>query len=330
MASYTELYDDISGPAYDEAGDIVNDAFDDAMDAVVQGNAQGADQILEGLGMSIEEREKWFGVVTSTLSPWMQMGQEMIPDVQEMVGMSKEALRYAQDLVFDADAIYGTDAWKSFEGVVSEAITNSASAKSGLLSGNTLEGMRTRIGSAAIEFRNNEIRNAQNQSQLGMNNAVNTYNMAYGPTNAYATAAYNTGNANANAISQAYNTLGEASINQGINLGNLYTQHGNTMANMTLSEAQGALDAAAMQEINDRQEDQGWMNMLFDVGMTAATGGFSQPGSVFGKSTTNTGAVTPQIATMSSQSSYPTLTDNYGGFSSTGARIPGTLYPWGA
>ena len=139
-----------------ELDDILNEldsGYDDAIAAMEAGNAEAADYILQGLGMSIEEREKWFDVAVDALQPVIQFGQQYQGDARRF-------MNYANELVFNPDAIYGTEMWDALKGQMTEAVTNSASAKSGLLSGNYLDELAKRTMVLGADFRNQEINNA--------------------------------------------------------------------------------------------------------------------------------------------------------------------------
>ena len=262
MASYTNTVNRITGPAYDDARRELDEATNRALDALYDGNAQMADAILEGLGLSIEEREKWFSVAQSTLQPWADFGMGFMPDIREMVDMSKEAMKYSQDLIMNPDAIYDSNAWKAHKDVVVDAIQNSASAKSDLLGGNTMAAIADRVGASALQFRTNEIKMAQDQSNTAGGNAARVHNMAFAPSSSLATAATGVGNQNANAISNAYNALGASEQLYGQNLSNLYLNHAGQNIDLTLGQAQNTMNSALIDQANDRYEQQMWMNLF--------------------------------------------------------------------
>ena len=260
--SYQGIYDDTTGPIYDDARDQLDQATNQALDALYDGNVAMADAILEGLGLSIEEREKWFAVAKSAIQPWVTAGYDMMPTARELAEMSKEVFKYSQELIMDPDAIYGTKAWQQYEDTIVDAVQNSASAESGLLSGNTLAAIRDSVGSAALAFRQNEIGMAQNQGNSTMANAVNAFNMGWMPTAALSNAAMGVGTANAANYASAYGALAAGEQSYGQNLANTYLNHANANINLLTSQGEGLVNSAMIDAANDRARDQQYANLI--------------------------------------------------------------------
>ena len=102
-----------------ELDNILNDldsGYDDAIAAMEAGNAEAADYILQGLGMSMDEREKWFDVAVDALQPVIQYGKQYEPDARRF-------MNYASELVFNPDAIYGTEMWAALKGQMRARVT---------------------------------------------------------------------------------------------------------------------------------------------------------------------------------------------------------------
>ena len=237
-----------------ELDNILNDlssGYDDAISAMEQGNAEAADYILQGLGMSIDEREKWFDVASEALQPVIQFGKQYEPD-------ARRYMNYANQLVFNPDAIYGTEMWGALKGQMTEAVTNSASAKSGLLSGNYLDELAKRTMVLGADFRNQEI-----------SNALGGFNAAMGPVSAGLNAqgrvgdyAMNVGSGNAADISNSYMGLGSLSGNLAANIGQAHISRASDLANANLAD-----------QLARRNERSGFLNSLVGAAGTILGGG---------------------------------------------------------
>ena len=211
-----------------ELDDILNslgDGYDDAITAMEMGNAEAADYILQGLGMSMDEREKWFDVAVDALQPVIQYGKQYEPDARRF-------MNYANELVFNPDAIYGTEMWGALKGQMTEAITNSASAKSGLLSGNYLDELAKRTMVLGADFRNSEIANALS----GFNAAMVPVSAGLNAQGRVGDYAMNVGSGNAGDISGAYNNLGSLSGNLAANIGQAHISRASDIANANLAD----------------------------------------------------------------------------------------------
>lgn len=222
----------------DEASTRLNEGFDAALDALRQGNANAAQQILKGLGLSTSELEKWVDVATNSLQWIVDYGQEAIP-------FSRAYMKEMSNLIMNPDAIYESNAWKAHKGVVMDALTNSASARSGLTNSNTLAAMSDRIGAEAMNFR---------QAQLGA--LQQGYSNAAGQIGLGAQAAQNQANLQANL---------------GTNLANMYTNAYNQMGanEMALGSNTASLQSNLAQNLASIRS--GLAQNLANVGMGAAT-----------------------------------------------------------
>ena len=225
--------------------------YDDAIAAMEAGNAEAADYILQGLGMSMDEREKWFDVAVDALQPVIQYGKQYEPDARRF-------MNYASELVFNPDAIYGTEMWAALKGQMTEAVTNSAAAKSGLLSGNYLDELSKRTMVLGADFRNQEI-----------NNALNGFNAAMVPVSAGLNAqgrigdyAMNVGSGNAADISNSYMGLGSLSGNLAANIGQAHIARASDLANANLAD-----------QLAQRNERSGFLNSLVGAAGTILGGG---------------------------------------------------------
>lgn len=214
------------GQGYDEASESFEQGYQDAINYLEMGNAESADQILEGLGMSIAEREKWFDVATKALEPVIEYGEEYKADAREFMD-------YAKELVFNPDAIYGTEMWDALKGQMVEAVTNSASAKSGLLSGNYLDELGKRVMTLGADFRNSEIGNALggfNAAMIPVGAGLNAYGQI-------ANNAMNVGSGNAADYMRAYGQIGGNEFTTGTNMAQLAGNYGNQMGQMAIDRA---------------------------------------------------------------------------------------------
>ena len=211
----------------DEASTLLNEGFDAALDALRQGNANAAQQILKGLGLSTAELEKWVDVATNSLQWIVDYGQEAIP-------FSRAYMKEMSNLIMNPDAIYESNAWKAHKGVVMDALTNSASARSGLTNSNTLAAMSDRISGEAMNFRQAQLgalqqgySNAAGQVGLGAQAATNQANLRA-----------NLGTNLANMYTNAYNQLGANQLALGGGESGLQTGLATGLANIRSNLAQ--------------------------------------------------------------------------------------------
>ena len=271
MSELDRILDEM-GAGYDDAQYALQDGYDQAIAAMEMGNAEAADMVLQGLGMSIEEREKWFDIATDALQPVIQYGKQYEPDARRFMD-------HANELIFNPDSIYGTEMWKSLKGQMTEAITNSASASSGLLSGNYLDELAKRTMALGADFRNSEI-----------NNAMSGFNAAMVPVSAGLNAqgrigdyAMNTGAGIAGDIGNAYGNAASIKAGGAANLANLYSGMGQGMANINLSQASDIANARIADQLAQRNERSGFLNSLVGAAGTILGGGDFLP-SIFDKS----------------------------------------------
>lgn len=268
---------------YDEAGGYLSQGYEDslgyldegyfnALDFLETGNAEAADEILKGLGLSIAEREKWFDVATNALQPVIEFGKQYEGDARQF-------MNYAKELVFDPDAIYGTKMWDALKGQMVEAVTNSSSAKSGLLSGNYLDELAKRTMVLGADFRNSEIGNALS----GFNASMIPVQMGFNAQGQIANNAMSVGAGNAADYMSAYGQIGANAMNTGvgsadlsnslgINSANLANQFGTSMGNLAIDRASEIANLNLTQMLaNQRASQQNTSSLLGLAGELAGT-----------------------------------------------------------
>ena len=293
---------------YDDAELYLEEGYDEALSFLENGQADAADEILKGLGLAISEREKWFDVATKALQPVIEFGKEYQKDARQFMD-------YAKELVFDPDAIYGTQMWESLKGQMVEAVTNSASAKSGLLSGNYLDEVSKRVMSLGADFRNAEIGNALS----GFGSAMMPVQMGFGAESQIAGNAMGVGAGNASDYMGAYGQLGGNAMNVGTNSANLAGQFGGNMAGLQVDRASEIANLNLVQMLANQNQSTQNRNSLFSLagtvlphfmpfitgqGPTTSSGGGSAIGSFGGG-----GQFVPNL---SRQSSYVMNHPDYG------------------
>jgi len=239
---------------YDEAGQYLDQGYFEALDFLEGGNAEAADEILKGLGLSIAEREKWFDVATNALQPVIEFGKDYQADARQFMD-------YAKELVFDPDAIYGTKMWEALKGQMVEAVTNSASAKSGLLSGNYLDELSKRTMVLGADFRNAEIGNALS----GFNASMIPVQMGFNAQGQIANNAMNVGAGNAADYMNAYGQIAGNEMGTGINSANLANQFGSNMGNLAIDRASEIANINLTQMLANQRASQQNTSSLLDI-----------------------------------------------------------------
>ena len=231
----------------------------EAIEALSNGESEASDEIMAGLGMSIEERTKFFDIAKDNIDWVVDFGKarqgqysENMKSSEEALGKSKEFLNHYKELVFNPDAIYDTEVYNSIKDRSVQEWGNFYSGK-GLLSGNAQEGMVDRMSELAYGFLGGE-RNAALQGVNAGNSLSNSYlgianqdlqaiGQGANASNSIANLAFQTGNANANNIMSSYGSL--ANITQAFNpadkieRGAVYTADG--IANARTSQANATL-----------------------------------------------------------------------------------------
>jgi len=147
--AYTGAEEDLEA-AYADAQTQLEQGFKDAQQALEAGNAEAAEQILKGLGLSVEEINKWADIAAEGMQWVVDWGQEGIP-------YARAYLKEMSDAIMNPDAIYDSQIWKSHKSEVMDSMTNTASARAGVLHGNTMAGIADRISKDAMAVRQNQI-----------------------------------------------------------------------------------------------------------------------------------------------------------------------------
>lgn len=255
---------------YEDAAEKFEQGYTQALEFLEAGKAEAADAILQGLGMSIDEREKWFDVATKALEPVIEYGKEYRKDARQFMD-------YAKELVFNPDAIYGTKAWDAYKGQIMDAVTNSASAKSGLLSGNYIADLSDRIGAGALNFRNSEISNAYG----GFDRAMIPVQLGLSAQSQIANNAMNVGSGNASDIGRAYGQIGANALNVGTNMAQTAGNYYNNLGQLDLGKASEIGNLQLTQMLANQNAQASDRNALFGLAGTIAPyfmpsfGGFS-------------------------------------------------------
>ena len=238
---------------------LTGDSLTTVLDSLSAGESEASDEIMAGLGMSIEERTKFFDIAKDNIDWVVDFGKarqgqysENMKSSEEALGKSKEFLNHYKELVFNPDAIYDTEVYKSIKDRSVQEWGNFYSGK-GLLSGNAQEGMVDRMSELAYGFlggeRNAALQgvnagNAISNSYLGIaNQDLQAIGQGANASNSIANLAFQTGDSNANDIMSAHGSL--ANITQAFNpadrleRGAIYTADG--IANARTSQANATL-----------------------------------------------------------------------------------------
>lgn len=256
--------------------------FNQALAALTEGEAEASDEILRGLGLSLEERTKFFDIAKDNLEWIVDFGKTFRDDVKTGIGMSQESMEQGQqfldhysDLIFDPDAIYDTEVYKSIKDRSLEEWENFYSGK-GLLGGNAQEAMVERMSELGYDFLQNE-RNAAlaghtaalNQSQSAQNLAalaLKPVGLGAGASSNIADYAFRTGDANARDIMNAYSNL--ANITSRFNPSTLMMDAANFMGGGTANLGNAVANAQLAGGL-------GQSNVLGNMGNALITGGLS-------------------------------------------------------
>lgn len=253
----------------------------DAIEALSNGETEASDEIMAGLGMSIEERTKFFDIAKDNLNWVVDFGKarqgnysKNIKSSEEALGQSKQFLDHYKELTFNPDAIYGTEVYNSIKNRAVQEWGNFYSGK-GLLSGNAQEGMVDRMSELAYGFlqgeRNSALQginagNSISNSYLGIaNQDLQAIGQGANASNSIANLAFQTGDSNANDIMSAHGAL--ANITQAFNpadtieRGAVYTADG--IANARTAQANATLAQQLGEDAN--------RNNLITAGVSGAT-----------------------------------------------------------
>ena len=148
-----------------EYNGLTADTLATVLDSLRDGETEASDEIMAGLGMSIEERTKFFDIAKDNLDWVVDFGKarqgqfsESMKSSEEALGQSRQFLDHYKELIFNPDSIYDTEVYKSIKDRTVQEWGNFYSGK-GLLSGNAQEGMVDRMSELAYGFLGGE-RNA--------------------------------------------------------------------------------------------------------------------------------------------------------------------------
>lgn len=240
---------------------LTEDNLATVLESLAAGESEASDEIMAGLGMSIEERTKFFDIAKDNLNWVVDFGKarqgqysKSMKSSEEALGQSRQFLDHYKELVFNPDAIYDTEVYNSIKDRTVQEWGNFYSGK-GLLSGNAQEGMVDRMSELAYGFLSGE-RNAALQGvnagrsiSDGYLNQAGVEQQAIGigasGSGQIANLAFQTGDANANDIMSAHGSL--AGITQAFNPATFQYNSGQaqaeTIANARTSQANAELAA---------------------------------------------------------------------------------------
>ena len=226
---------------------LTGDSLGTVLDSLSAGESEASDEIMAGLGMSIEERTKFFDIAKDNIDWVVDFGKarqgqysESMKSSEDALGQSQQFIDHYKELVFNPDAIYDTEVYNSIKDRTVQEWGNFYSGK-GLLSGNAQEGMVDRMSELAYGFLGGE-RNAALQGVNAGNSLSNSYlgianqdlqaiGQGANASNSIANLAFQTGNANANDIMSASGSL--AGITQAFNPATFQYNSGQTQAETT-------------------------------------------------------------------------------------------------
>ena len=161
--------------AWAQAQEQYQEYMNQALEALGEGKAEASDKILEGLGLSLEERTKFYDIAVENLDWIVDFGKARRGDYTESMRNSSEALQQSQGflnhfetLMRNPDAIYGT---KVYEGLKNQAMDEWKNfyGGRGIQGGNAQAALVDRISENAYQFLQGERANAARGVQLGQN-----------------------------------------------------------------------------------------------------------------------------------------------------------------
>ena len=262
--------------------------FDKVITSLQEGEAEASDEIMAGLGMSIEERTKFFDIAKENLDWVVDFGKAQKGDFEGSIKSSDDALKQSQqfydhykELVFNPDAIYDTEVYNSIKNRAVQEWGNFYSGK-GLLSGNAQEGMVDRMSELAYGFLGGE-RNAalagmnagQSQSSAYLNQAktsLDAVGLGANAASQVSNLAFQTGGGNANDIMSAHSSL--AAITQAFNPANAYAAAGDFNANAIASAGNATANAQLAAGLGKGSIYGDIGNGLIQTGVSGITQGF--------------------------------------------------------
>ena len=269
------------GVSWEEAQDIFSEKTKEALAAIEAGNSEAADAIMQGLGMSIATREKYFGIASDALD-WVETyGQSGIKEEQKFMDIAQTYIDYHQELLFNPDAIYGTELYKSIQNITTEALQNEYSS-TGLLGGNAMAALQERLAAQAYDFRTGELNAAAQGANLGFSGAeLAQRRVAIGANAAgqRSDLAFNAGQSIGNDQFAAGGAIAGIAERGGVNMAQLLAGEGQFLA-------QGATDHATTNAnimygggLSNRETSGGLASHLISEGVQGLSGFFDQLGS---------------------------------------------------
>lgn len=266
------------------------DAYDEdttlALQAYEEGEIEASDEILTGLGMSIEERTKFFDIAKDNVQWVVDFGQarkgnysENMRSAEDAMGQSKQFLNQYKELIFNPDSIYDSEVYKSIKDRTVKEWGNFYSGK-GLLGGNAQEAMVDRISDGAYNYLTGE-RNAALQGMQGAgsiseayrNNAnqeLNAMNIGAGASEFQSDLAFKTGDANARDIMGAYGNLSDITL--ATNPGSLYADSARYKSDQIVDARGAQADASLAGNLGAASNRNNLQNSAIEAGSTFAAG----------------------------------------------------------
>lgn len=223
---------------------LTGDSLATVLDSLSAGESEASDEIMAGLGMSIEERTKFFDIAKDNIDWVVDFGKarqgqynESMKSSEDVLGQSQQFIDHYKELVFNPDAIYDTEVYNSIKDRTVQEWGNFYSGK-GLLSGNAQEGMVDRMSELAYGFLGGE-RNAALQGVNAVRSISDGYlnqaaanqqaiGLGANASGQISNLAFQTGDSNANDIMSAYGSL--AGITQAFNPATFQYNSGQTQA----------------------------------------------------------------------------------------------------
>ena len=268
-----------------EYGGLTEETLGTVLDSLADGESEASDEIMAGLGMSIEERTKFFDIAKDNLDWVVDFGKARQGNFSESMESSEAALQQSgqflnhyKDLVFNPDAIYDTEVYKSIKDRSVQEWGNFYSGK-GLLGGSAQEGMVDRMSELAYGFlqgeRNSALQgvNAGRSISDGYLNQAGVEQQAIGlgasASGQVANLAFQTGDANANDIMAAHGSL--AGITQAFNPATFQYNSGQAQAETTANARTSQANAELASGLGQGQIAGDLSNGLIQAGVSAGT-----------------------------------------------------------
>jgi len=262
------------------AQEAFQSGFDDALASLAGGELEASDEILVGLGMSIEERTKFFDIAKDNLEWVVDFGKSQRGNFQGAIQSSNEALSQSRkflghysELIFNPDSIYDTEVYNSIKNRSIQEWGNFYSGK-GLLGGNAQEAMIDRMSQLAYGFLQGE-----RQAALQGVNAGNALSGAFlnqagtsldairtgaQGSSQIANLAFGTGDANARDIMNAFGSL--AGVTEAFNPASTQFAGGQIQSNIESSAGIGSAEARLAGALGNQNISNNLTNSLITAG----------------------------------------------------------------